>query len=240
MSESYYVGGYWGNQPEQPSESAVRTASLLAALASRDEVFKQWYPKGKSRSKARESPIGGSDDLRRMFEAGVNRRDLDGRAIEELGRRVALWNGRSDAGSSLSVRCGGSASTTKVWIPNSCVLTIPDDAPASDRLANVNALLAVLGDVVSAFDPKWALVDSSSSLHSAPPGTPVVGWITYLRDLDPESFTVPDGASVVRLEPGTVVVVTNQRFQASNHDHVSRARALERTLANRGVMDRVD
>jgi len=238
MSDAYFVGAYWGNRSEDPNACAEHTAKLLRALAMRDEVFGQWFLKGRSQGAALASRIKDAHDLRRAFEGGANRRDIDGSAIRGLGRRVGLWNGRSDSACSLAIKCGGNLSAPQQWIPNSCVLTMPEERPAADRLANVDELLSILGDMISAFDPDWAVVDSVRSHHTSPAGTPTIGWITYLSDLKPEFSDLPNGVRVTPLGRGAAIVVTTARFEPSNQEHVTLAEELQRTLAARGVLSR--
>lgn len=144
--ESYYLGAYWGNREESAAECGRRTAVLLRSLSGCDAVFACWFERGVSPPDALNRPVVPDPDaLRTLFERGANRQDEKRSAMQELGFRISLWNGRrGDESAGLSLLCGCYGSTARVWIPNSCVLDLPSQGPASDRVLRVGVLEAVL------------------------------------------------------------------------------------------------
>ncbi len=69
------------------------------------------------------------------------------------------------------------------------------------------------------------------------PRSPYVGWVTYLAR---HRGTVPPLPAPVRIEPvegkGTLIVLTPERFTASNPEHVALAERVRELLDRAGLL----
>jgi hypothetical protein len=237
---------YWGNRPESAEECARRALRLFAGLSRCDALFTTWYGLGRARKDALAHRLDVSDtsSLKELLERGRNRRDADRTVIEELGFGLGAWNGGvGGAESSLHLSCGSYASTPAAWIPNSCVLDLPSDAPASERLLTVAALLRIIEVMAAAWDPDWGVVMSTAFQQMVPSGevgAPVVGWLTYLG-LPPQSLpALPVGVRVAALsEGGSTIIATEERFTVTEPRHLQAAAAITNALSTSGLLRRI-
>jgi hypothetical protein len=237
MADTLYLGAYWGTRRETSGDCAARTVALMADLQQHDNSLARWYAKGRSRRDALERQVTPDpSQLRDLFEARRNRRDTDGRAIEDLGARIALWNGAPEEEAvTMTVHCGSYASTEERWIPNSCVLVLPIGGAARERLSAVSILVGITKSVVTAFDPEWATVTSHALRGMAPDSgerSVGVGWITYLRSPGAITLDVP-GSRVVDVNgSGVILVATEEPIDSHRADHVEAAISVWRTVAS--------
>jgi len=94
--------------------------------------------------------------------------------------------------------------------------------------------------MVLAWEPEWGVATSINhrdrSSEFADPGT-FVGWVTYLAR---HRGTVPPLPEPVRAEDvegkGTLIVLTPERFTASNPAHVALAERVRELLAPAGLL----
>lgn len=179
LDEPLYLGAYWSDRAEDASSCAERLARCLSAMVSVSAYLSGWRPKGRSQSEALASPAVAPTDLIGLLEAGLNRRDVDGSVIPELGMRWSAWNGNTALPASFSVTCGACA--TQSGVLNSFVLKLPEATRpgAEDIYGAADELLA---GVVEAWEPEWAVLTSHELRESLglDVGQPVVGWLTYL------------------------------------------------------------
>ncbi|VVE72749.1 hypothetical protein PCA31118_04300 [Pandoraea captiosa] len=158
MSNSF-LGAYWGPRKESARECARRASTFLEDLSTLSDDFIEWRLPGRSRTEAGRSPRLTSDlhHLETLFLKGVNRRDVGGESIDELGFRISVWNGAGDDhAASLTMRCGLYSEVPGV--NNAVSLTIPSEFDL-DSVAKVRRLLV---SVIRAWQPDWAVVASSS------------------------------------------------------------------------------
>ena len=242
--DSYYVATYWGNREESADECARRASLLLDDLSRRDECLRTWFNRGKSRKDALAQPVDISEkSLRSLLMRGRNRYDADGAVIEDLGFRLAVWNGGSGGGDcGLSLHCGSCASTPSTWIPNSCVLSLPNEGEAVDRLLSVPLLLRIIEAMVATLEPDWGVATSYAYQETLPPGepgAPVVGWLTYLREPPQRLPSFLPGVHVVPVADfGSVIVTTEERFAAGDPRHVQVANSASHALSASGLLRR--
>jgi hypothetical protein len=181
MTDSFYVGGYWGPRAELIEECAERLRSFMCSLVEIDPLVSTWFRPGSSREQALVSEIPPEPD--KIFDIlldGEYRDDADKKVIPDLGYRIGLWNGRvPEIG--LSVHCGS-------WSPsagssNSVVVNLPSlDNPASRNIYRPGAALALVGSIVETWSPSrvsWTGHDLREA-QAAKIGEVVVGWATYL------------------------------------------------------------
>ncbi|WP_240358665.1 immunity 52 family protein [Myxococcus vastator] len=233
MDETIYAGAYWGPRKELPEDCARRVDVLLRGLAAIDPSFGRWFQLGRSRQEAVRRPI---EPTRQALERLI-RRGRD-RVFEDLGFRMRGWNGVEDDydATGFDVTCGGYADS----MTNFCYFNLPSRSANAERVMTAEALCQLLRCMVLAWEPDSAVVTSAAHrdmVSSNPkPGT-FVGWITYVSR---RKGTVPPLPAPVRIEPvedvGTLVVLTPERFMASNPAHVAVAGRVHELLARAGLL----
>jgi hypothetical protein len=155
---SYTVGTYWGQREESRQACANRISVFLQGLAAQGAVLSRWYrllasPKAPLRELPRDV-----DGLLPLLE--VNRLDIGGEVIVDLGFYFSAWNGwNADLPASLSVGCGAFNSA----VGNRAVVCF--DSEASPTLDLLREILRV---AVTAFDPEDGVVVSDATLSAHP------------------------------------------------------------------------
>ncbi len=236
--ETYYAGAYWGPRRESAEDCGLRTATLLNLLAESDPELAHWYKPTRSRKDARKHPLMPPDSrvLAEQFRRGVNR-EGDGPVIEQLG--FSFWFGNGGTvreGVDLRLICGDYSGAN----PNSCVMSLPGQGQNAERMVSASVLTQVVRSMASAWDAEWALATSwahrEMHVEDGEVGT-FVGWVTYL------SFRrgrVPPLPAPVRIEPvedkGTLIILTPERFTASNPEHVALAARVRELLDRAGLL----
>ena len=164
-----FVGAYWSQRKETREQVAVRIARFLEAIASKNKSLSTWLLKGRTKAQGRtELPL---DPVSIGRALAVNRRDLGGEPIPEVGFNLSIWNG---ADVSLAATIGSFDS----YVRNSVVLSFGDD---KDRLAEAD-WRSLLGAAITAFDPEHGVVTSSQHLARASAKNAWdAGWFTYER-----------------------------------------------------------
>ncbi|WP_338865190.1 immunity 52 family protein [Myxococcus stipitatus] len=236
--ESYYAGAYWGPRKETAEECARRTATFLDALSRYDSFLAEWFKPAKSLKDARKYRLMPPDlaALAELFSAGVNRADAGG-VIERLGFGFWFDNGGPDGDvAELRIHCGGYSDA----VPNSCVLTLPRKGQNAERLLTAQALAAIVRAMVSPWEPDWAFAtsyDYYQENRKAASDPFSLGWVTYLSN---RIGGVPPLPAPVRIEPvegkGTLIVLTPERFTASNPEHVALAERVRELLDRAGLL----
>jgi hypothetical protein len=239
MSETYYVGAYWGARKESAGECARRMEVFLKELAQVDPLFTRWFKSARSRKQMLQRPLEIElAPLQAYFQRNLMRDDMRV-PMEELGFSVGLWNGGSgDEDVNLYLACGGCCA----GLPNFCLMHPPHTEAGLERAASGTVFSGVLRAMALGWDPDWGVAMSHAhrDLLSPPdskedPGI-LIGGVTYLaRRLG----TVPPLPAPVRIEPvaeqGTLLVLTPERFTASNPEHVALARRVRELLHRAGV-----
>ncbi len=158
---------------------AQRLSECLAALASLDPLLSSWRRRGRSKAAAQAPVDMQIDALEKLLLEGRNRRDTDGTAMEELGFRVAIWNGQEPM-IGLSASVGKYPGTPGLM--NSFVLELPAPLGDAARLYDHDVAVSLMKAIAASWEPDWATWTSGSlrSAQDAPPRTPVVGWLTFL------------------------------------------------------------
>ncbi|RKH12513.1 hypothetical protein D7V97_08190 [Corallococcus sp. CA053C] len=230
MIEKYYVGAYWPGRVE-PVESYARRAEVFFRLLARcDPEFLRWFEKAGSRATALQLPVApDGESLRRLFESKYRRGDGE--------VSFSAWNGASDgASSSVRFACG----STSEFVGDTCVLELPPGGAARERLLTAPVMEQALRAAVLAWEPDQAIATSTAHRdqvsEDATPGS-FVGWIMYFaRQRGP----VPPLPAPVRIEPvgdqGTLIILTPERFTASNPEHVALAARVQELLDRAGLL----
>jgi hypothetical protein len=240
LIETYYAAAYWGPRRESAEECARRAQVFLQALAECDPLFSRWFKPPRSRKHASEALPLGVPALQERFSQGRTLND-EGGVIEDLGFRIFADSGSWPATpprefSSLNVKCGGYSEL----LSNSCVLNLPSAGGTMEQAVRAPMLANILRAMVLAWEPGWGVATSDThrmmSTERAIVGT-FVGWIMYFpRQLGP----LPPLPSPVQIEPvedkGSLVILTPERFTASNPGHVALAARVHETLSQAGVL----
>jgi hypothetical protein len=101
-------------------------------------------------------------------------------------------------------------------------------------------LTNVVRAMALAWEPEWAIATSHEHrdlLPQPPRAGAFVGWVMYFSR---QRGTVPPLPSPVRVEPvedrGTLVILTPERFTASNPEHVALAARVHELLDRAGLL----
>jgi hypothetical protein len=235
--ETYYAGAYWDVRKESPEECGRRAEAMFTALRTVAPDFSHWLKQGRSRKEALQHPI----DMDRATLAKMFRRGKD-RMFEDLGFRLSGWNGASDdEASSFLIRAGIYAER----IGNACVFNLPSqgsdgkEGPNAQRVLTATVLSGLVRAMVVGWEPEWAIATSSVQMMSIPEPNPtrLWGWVTYYSD---QVGRVPPLPAPVRMErvedKGTLLVLTPERFTASNPEHVALAHRVGELLDRAGLL----
>ncbi|MFY2559321.1 immunity 52 family protein [Corallococcus terminator] len=234
MDEAYYAGAYWGPRKESADDCARRLGMFITALPAVDASFVRWFQTGKSRK----------DALKRLLEpelAELEKFVARGRdpGNEDLGFGIAAWNGASDEyeATGFDIHCGGYSDV----VLNTCVFTLPSRGLSAGRVVTASALVSLLRACALSWEPDWAV--AMSHAHREMTGrrkqkwAPRIGWVTYLAQ---HRGTVPPLPAPVRIESvedkGTLIVLTPERFTASNPEHVALAERVRELLDRAGLL----
>ncbi len=238
MSETYYASAYWGARKESPEECGRRAEAMFNTLRTVAPDFSHWLKLGRSRREALLHPIETDRaTLAKMFRRGKDR------VFEELGYRISGWNGADDyEASSFLLRAGVHS---KERIVNACVFELPNagpdnkEGPNAQRVLTATILSGLVRAMAAAWEPEWAIAASNKyeDLLPNPLTTRRLGWVTYYSD---QVGRVPPLPAPVRMErvedKGTLLVLTPERFTASNPEHVALAHRVHELLDRAGLL----
>jgi hypothetical protein len=174
---------YWGDRREPADSCSRRLATYLASVSGEHQALEKWYETGASRKGASAgAPIGtySPEGLAALVAKGVNRKDVGGQIMEELGFGVSLWNGGPDDSSmALSIKCGVHAGNP--GLKNSVVMKLPrDSGGAGLDQGRLKKLLVMTADI---WDAEWgAVFDSAGAVMQArKSGGPFLDQMLWLR-----------------------------------------------------------
>jgi hypothetical protein len=227
-----YIGAYWGPRQESVGQCSERLIACLERLRDCDEVFSQWFEKGKSQRGALALPFDSRSQEKtlQLLESGRSKRDVDRSTIEDLGFRVSLWNGQASTRSAMiSIICG--IYTANPHLRNSVVLDLPEDLGGfADKVHCVQ----VLKCIAQTWEPDWAGVISRKSRNSRSfnPELPFVDWMVYVNQIGIVPVGLPATATKMELAgKGTVVIVQDHPIDPSNPDDLSNVSAVSVSLS---------
>ncbi len=230
MSETYYAGTYWLARHES-AEACARSAELLFTMLGRCDVeWTRWYEAANSFEEARKRPLPtDAASLGEVFQRKHNR----------IGKGVRLWTWTGDDPENTS-------GFSSVWgdsshhLNNCCVLSPPGRGPVAERVLTASVMSEVLRAMALAWEPEWGVATSHAhremTSERAKAGT-YVGWVMYFSRL---RGPVPPLPAPVQVEPvedkGTLVLLTPERFTASNPEHVTLAARVHTLLQEAGLL----
>ncbi|MFL5354153.1 immunity 52 family protein [Archangium sp.] len=234
MRETYYVGAYWLARRESAEACAQRAESFFRLLASCDPSLAKWFRKGRTLKAALKHRI--ASDAASLSEMFTQQAQKEGRLADD-GFSLRGWNGEiHEAASSLSILCGDAS----VWVSNLCLYHPPEEGPAQQRVLQAPVLARILRAMAVAFEPEWGVATSDEHRQlvsdSSKAGT-FVGWLMYFSH---RRGSLPPLPAPIQVEPvedkGTLVILTPERFTASNPAHVELARDVAERLAQAGLL----
>jgi hypothetical protein len=237
MLERYYFGAYWSPRQESAEACARRAGRFFQNLALVDPLFARWFKPARSRKEALNRPL--EMDLAHLedfFQRKVLRDDT-GLAMEDMGFNLALWNGgNGDEDVGLTLTCGASWENAT----NLCLLEPPSSGPHRERVLTVPVLVGVLRSMALVWEPDWGVIMSRAherDLPRQPASNAQIGWVTYLSR---QRGTLPPLPAPVRVEPvedkGSLLILTPERFTASNPEHLALATHVRELLERAGLL----
>lgn len=236
MTETYYIGAYWGARQEDAEACARRLAALVQSLAPMDSLFASWFKGAKSLKESLKRPLELELPSLQKYVQSRIMRDSARKPMEDMGFRVGLWNGAQGGNDAwLSIACGGYSE----FMSNRCLLEAPYEGPGSERVLTAPFQVQALRAIATVWDPDWGVGMSHAHRDIIEAKCPdvLVGWVTYLsRRLG----RVPPLPAPVRIEPvedqGTLIILTPERFTASNPEHVALAERVRELLDRAGLL----
>ncbi len=231
MIETYYAGSYWLARSESAEACARRAERFFHLLGRCDPAWNRWYQSANSFEEARKRQFTpNAASFQKLFGNQEKRGD------DEFS--FHLWTGDSqEETSSAGAACGSAAPRP----PSACVLKPFDEGPVGERMLTAPVMTEVLRAMALAWEPEWGVATSEAHRQMAVKGFPhpgtFVGWVMYFSLL---RGAVPPLPAPVRIEPvedrGTLVILTPERFSASNLEHVALAARVHELLDRAGLL----
>lgn len=223
MSRHYRIQLYWLGRADSVRAMARQIATFLAEVAPIHPGLARFVFEDARASKL--TPVTSEDDC----EAALVQRTVHWQtgAIERISYQPRFFVDRkAGAPVSLSITCGIElVGLETMFVPNRVELLVRADV--GDERASRPVLEAVMRSAIAVFRPDFGFAGTESI--PSPPlalfsnGTPVVGWMTYLRAaFPPVPRTLPAPAVVYPVnEFGTLIVAHPELFH--EHDEAQRA-----------------
>ncbi|MBN1203326.1 MAG: immunity 52 family protein [Myxococcaceae bacterium] len=230
MRETYYVGSYWLARPESAEACARRAERFFHLLGRCDPAWTRWYETADSFEEARELQFTTDAANFLALFAERQKRNADDFSFW-------LW-----AGDNLQEASGvrGTCGSSSLRVPSSCVLEPHTRGPNAERMLAAPVMTEVLRAMTLAWEPEWGVATSYAHQEMITKGDfpdTFVGWVMYFSRL---RGTVPPLPAPVRIEPvedkGTLVILTPERFTASNPEHVALAARVHELLDRAGLL----
>jgi hypothetical protein len=230
MIETYYAGSYWLARPESAKTCAQRAEHFFHLLGHCDPAWTHWYETASSFEEARKRRFTTDAEAFQKFFAQKEHQIVDGFSYH-------FWTGDNlQETSGIDGSCGHSS----LHLPSTCVLRPYDEGAIGERVLTSPVMAEVMRAMALAWDPEWGVATSEAHRDSvtekAKAGT-FVGWVMYFSRL---RGTVPPLPAPVRIEPvedkGTLVILTPERFTASNSEHVALAARVHELLNRTGLL----
>jgi hypothetical protein len=211
---------------------------MVQLLQPVDPLFARWFKKAKSFKEALKRPLDSDREGLRKYIQSKMMKDDRREPMPELGFSVGLWNGGS-GGDDAWLRMGFGGYSE--WVPNSCVLRTPEEGAIGERALSTAFQTEVLRAIATAWDPDWGVAMSQDHRDIIEKKSPdvLVGWVTYLSH---RLGRVPPLPAPARIEPvgelGSLIILTPERFTASNPEHVELAERVRERLERAGLLQR--
>lgn len=231
MLETYYAAAYWLARYESAESCARRAHQFFHRLGQCDPAWNRWYLPNNSFDEARKHPFAPDEErFKQLFAHKENQRGG--------GVRFRLWTGDSpEETSSAGAACG----SAEALIPSNCLLTPFSEGAVGERMLTGSVMAKVMRAMALSWEPEWGVATSHTHRDMGAQGSPsagtFVGWVMYFSRL---RGIVPPLPAPVRIEPvedqGTLVILTPERFTASNPEHVALAERVHELLNRAGLL----
>jgi hypothetical protein len=214
--ETYYGRFLWTERKEDIDSCAERLSLFLSDLEAIDPFFLAWRDGDKPKKEYR-LPMS-RQQLVRILEKNVNRKDIGGAVIPELGFAVSLIAETQFSGFVLRVRCGGFSP----WTSNCCSIEFPTQGEDAERILQIPSLVRIANAVIRNWHPQHGVITSHQCSKHVPPESffKEVGWITYLSRQYGKLPKIPSRIEVEVIEGGHLIITTRERFSCGNPAHV--------------------
>jgi hypothetical protein len=230
MIESYYAATYWPGRIEPLESYAQRAERLFRGLTVCDPVLTHWFEQARSRETALKSQFApDAEMLLKRFK--TKKYQLRPEWISFF-----AWNGEGADNTVVNFSCGSDSP----YVVDCCVLTPPLRGQAAERILSAPVLTRILRVMVEAWEPDIGIATSHThrdEVLKIDADDTFVGWIMYFAK---SRGTIPPLPAPVRVEPvedkGTLVILTPERFTASNPEHVALAAQVQDILGQAGLL----
>jgi hypothetical protein len=182
MIDSFYIGAYWGSRARPLEQVIDKVLQTLQKLAEIDMQFLNWHEGGNSRKQALKKAIElNHETIEKLCLQKVKKGELDENRFAKMGFLFGLWSGHQDEeSSSISFNVGGAF--TSPHLSNSCVITIPFEGAARERLLQVEKAKKIICVLVDIWTPDYSVL-ASSSLNNKLNVVNDIGWVTYYKSI---------------------------------------------------------
>jgi hypothetical protein len=244
--DSYYIACNWKDRKEDAGACTRRIVQCMRGLASCDPSFAEVSIVPRSTRKLPYRIAVDFETIKPFVERGRNRTDVPPRKIiEKLGYNISLsadYRNREKKWV-INAMCGAYPQTSGML--NYCKLSLPREADALDGLLQRGTAACLVQAMISSWDPDWAVVqglhfgDYIRQMAGVPKYAPkqvFVGWMSYFAD---RVGKVPDDVPVhskIRLEHGTLLVLTEEPITTDRPEHLSTASAVLARLQGAGLV----
>ena len=154
MATDMFVGAYWSQRRESRENAANRISRFLQRVSCSEPEMARWFLKGRTRAAA-VVPLGLSP-AEIAPKLRVNRRDVGGSVINELGFGCRIWNG-------IDTSFAATIGAFSAAVSNSAVLSLSKPLQARKR----EYWRDLLDAFIEEFDPDHAVVTDFDVLRSA-------------------------------------------------------------------------
>lgn len=183
MNDFFIIGAYWSSRPDSIENVGDKIVQILVQLSNIDEQFSNWYELGSSRKKALEKKvILNVETIKKICLKKIKRGEIDDNGFSDIGYSVQLWTGhKEEEACSISFYVGATFKTEN--LSNSCVLKLPYEGDAFNRLLLLNKAKTILNFFVEIFKPDYAVL-TSQILRNYLDVANNIGWITYRKTVN--------------------------------------------------------
>lgn len=187
-ANSFYFGAYWGPRAETLTQVQNKVTHTLRILSDSDDQFQNWYEPGKDLNAALLNKIEINEErIKELCLQRVKKGELNEEGFIKMGFGFTLWSGHSDPYARTITFNVGSASK---WVMNSCVIKVPTQGEAKERLLNIENAKKILLLIVQIWAPDYAVLTSHELSNQLGVGNKI-GWITYQNRIKQEPKPYP-------------------------------------------------
>jgi hypothetical protein len=227
----YKAAVYWACRPESDEQCARRAETFFRLLGRCDPDFTRWFEQADSLKKALQLPFEPTaETFMRFFKKRSNR-------LGKVGVIFSAWTGHveGERGGMVRFKCG----SDYPGLVNSCLLSLPREAPGTERVLTVPVLLEVMRALVLAWEPDDGVVFSEAyrKLRNEPVGQPYTGWLMYYSHRRGAVPPLPEPVRVVPVEDkGSLIILTPERFDGNDPGHIALADEVRAALDRAGLL----